>query len=146
MRSYTASWIRSSTLHSPESCERLKDHSLDSGESCYLARPSRNLTITRPVDVSNGQVAFRYKDYADSSAQKVMTLSAMEFLRRFTQHVLPRGLVKIRHYGLLANRTRAAKLNVCRFLLRPEGKRDAFAEQRLPKAFIGPAEAPRCGR
>jgi hypothetical protein len=112
----------------------------------YLARYTHRVAISnaRLVDVSNGQVTFRYKDYADSGAQKVMTLSAMEFLRRFTQHVLPRGFVKIRHYGLLANRTREAKLNVCRFLLRAEGKRDAFAEQPATEACIGPAEAPRC--
>jgi Putative transposase len=46
-----------------------------------------------------------------------MTLSAEEFLRRIVQHVLPRGFVKIRHYGLLANRQRAAKLRLCRRLL-----------------------------
>ena len=50
-------------------------------------------------------MTFRYKDYADEHRSKTMTLSAVEFLRRFVQHVLPKGFVKVRHYGLLANRT-----------------------------------------
>ena len=48
------------------------------------------------------------QDYADDQRHKVMTLSAEEFLHRFVQHVLPKGFVKIRHYGLLANAQRAA--------------------------------------
>ena len=64
-----------------------------------------------------GRVTFRYKDYADEHRSKTMTLSAEEFLRRFVQHVLPRSFVKVRHYGLLANRQRADKLALCRRLL-----------------------------
>jgi Putative transposase len=62
-------------------------------------------------------VTFRYKDYADGNHHKTMTLWAEEFLRRFVQHVLPRGFVKIRHYGLLANRRRGESLPLCRRLL-----------------------------
>jgi hypothetical protein len=62
-------------------------------------------------------VTFRYKDYADDHRHKTMTLDAGEFLRRFVQHVLPKGFVKVRHYGLLANRHRAERLAVCRRLL-----------------------------
>jgi hypothetical protein len=64
-----------------------------------------------------GKITFRYKDYAEDSQQKTMTLDAVEFLRRFVQHVLPKGFTKIRHYGLLASRGRAAKLKECRRLL-----------------------------
>ena len=62
-------------------------------------------------------MTFRYKDYADDRRHKTLVLSAHEFIRRFLQHVLPSGFVKIRHYGLLANRYREANLRVCRVLL-----------------------------
>jgi hypothetical protein len=95
----------------------------------YLARYTHRVAISnaRLLDVSNGQVSFRYKDYAAHSEPKVMTLSADEFLRRFTQHVLPERFHKIRHYGLLANRQREFKLMLSRFLLHVEGVPDAFA-------------------
>jgi Putative transposase. len=69
------------------------------------------------VELRDGQVTFRYKDYADEHRPKTMTLDAVEFLRRFVQHVLPRGFMKIRHYGLLANAQRQARLAWCRRLL-----------------------------
>ena len=71
----------------------------------------------RLVDFSEGSVAFRWKDYRQDSKPKVMRLLAAEFTRRFLLHVLPSGLLRIRHYGLLANRTRDAKLERCRELL-----------------------------
>jgi hypothetical protein len=85
----------------------------------YLARYTHRVAISnaRLVEVSDDRVIFRYKDYADASRSKTMTLSAEEFLRRFVQHVLPKGFVKIRHYGLLANAQREARLKVCRRLL-----------------------------
>jgi hypothetical protein len=87
----------------------------------YLARYTHRVAISnqRLLALADGQVTFRYKDYADGQRSKKLTLSAEEFLRRFVQHVLPRGFVKIRHYGLLANRHRAAKLRQCRQLLLP---------------------------
>jgi hypothetical protein len=69
------------------------------------------------LDVGEGRVRFRYKDYAAGGKDKTMTLTATEFLRRFLQHVLPTGFVKIRHYGLLANAHRAQRLALCRKLL-----------------------------
>jgi hypothetical protein len=62
-------------------------------------------------------VSFRWRDYAHGGKQKVMTVSAHEFLRRFLLHVLPGGLVRIRHFGLFANRRRSAALERCRALL-----------------------------
>jgi putative transposase/transposase-like zinc-binding protein len=87
----------------------------------YLARYTHRVAISnaRLVKLDDGQVTFRYKDYADAHRPKSMTLSAEEFLRRFVQHVLPKGFVKMRHYGLLANRQRADKLNLSRRLLLP---------------------------
>jgi Putative transposase/Transposase zinc-binding domain len=85
----------------------------------YLARYTHRVAISnhRLVNLDEGHVTFRYKDYSDDHRQKTMTLSATEFLRRFVQHVLPRGFVKVRHYGLLANRHRQERLEVCRRLL-----------------------------
>jgi hypothetical protein len=87
----------------------------------YLARYTHRVAISnsRLLNMEEGRVTFRYKDYADAQRQKTITLSADEFLRRFVQHVLPKGLVKIRHYGLLANRQRADKLKLSRRLLLP---------------------------
>jgi hypothetical protein len=85
----------------------------------YLARYTHRVAISnhRLVAFKEDRVSFRWKDYACGGKQKVMTLSADEFLRRFLIHVLPRGLVRIRHFGLFANRRRAASLLRCRALL-----------------------------
>jgi hypothetical protein len=74
----------------------------------YLARCTHRVAISnaRLVEMHDGRVSSCYKDYADGHEQNVMTLSVVEFLRRYVQHVLPKGFVKIRHYGLLANRRR----------------------------------------
>jgi hypothetical protein len=85
----------------------------------YLARYTHRVAISnqRLVSLSEGQVTFRWKDYADGNAIKEMTLDAREFTRRFLLHILPRGFVRIRHYGLLANRCRSERLECCRKLL-----------------------------
>ena len=85
----------------------------------YLGRYTHRVAIanSRLVAFADGQVAFRWKDYRHASRQKVMRLEAAEFVRRFLLHVLPSGFQRIRHYGWLANRSRAAKLERCRQLL-----------------------------
>jgi len=85
----------------------------------YLARYTHRVAISnhRLVSFQNGQVSFRWKDYAHGSKQRIMTLSADEFLRRFLLHVLPKGFVRIRFFGFLANRRRATLLPICRQLL-----------------------------
>ena len=85
----------------------------------YLARYTHRVAISnqRLVGLSDGQVTFRWKDYADRNAVKEMTLDVREFTRRFLLHILPRGFVRIRHYGLLANRCRGERLEHCRKLL-----------------------------
>jgi methyladenine glycosylase/putative transposase len=75
----------------------------------------------RLVAFQNDRVSFRWKDYAHGGKQKIMTVSADEFLRRFLVHVLPKGLVRIRHFGLLANRRRGSMLVRCRALCGAEG-------------------------
>src|SRR6266851_3248322 len=86
----------------------------------YLARYTHRVAISnhRLVSFKEDHVSFRWKDYACGSKQKVMTVSADEFLRRFLIHLLPKGLVRIRHFGLFANRKRSASLLRCRFLLK----------------------------
>jgi len=86
----------------------------------YLARYTHRAAISnrRLVSLADGQVTFRWKDYAHGGKQGTMTLAAVEFVRRFMMHVLPTGFVRVRHYGLLANRHRQEKLARCRELLR----------------------------
>jgi hypothetical protein len=85
----------------------------------YLARYTHRVAISnhRLLAVSDTAVAFLWKDYAHRSRQRTMTLSADEFLRRFVQHVLPRGFPRIRYFGWMANRRRGELLSLCRHLL-----------------------------
>jgi hypothetical protein len=85
----------------------------------YLARYTHRVAISnsRLVDFRDGNVSFLWRDYIHDGKQKVMTISAHEFLRRFLLHVLPGGLVRIRHFGLFANRKRGDTLVRCRILL-----------------------------
>ncbi len=82
----------------------------------YLGRYTHKIAITthRITSISDGNVSFKYKDYADGDKQKEMTLSVAEFLRRFELHILPKRFVKIRHYGLLQNRGKIKRLNAIR--------------------------------
>jgi putative transposase/transposase-like zinc-binding protein len=85
----------------------------------YLARYTHRVAISnhRLLSVSDSAVSFRWKDYAHGSKPRTMTLSPQEFLRRFLQHVLPRGFPRIRYFGWLANRRRNNLLPLCRLLL-----------------------------
>jgi hypothetical protein len=85
----------------------------------YVGRYTHRVAISnnRLVDIEDGQVQFRYKDYRHDGQQKTMTLSADEFIRRFLLHVLPNGFQRIRYYGFLSNRHRQEKLQQCRQLL-----------------------------
>src|ERR1700730_15379806 len=80
----------------------------------YLARYTHRVAISnhRLIAFENGQVTFRWKDYAHRNKKRKMTLSADEFLRRFLLHVLPRRFVRIRFFGFLANTRRAALLSL----------------------------------
>jgi hypothetical protein len=85
----------------------------------YLGRYTHRVALSndRLVDDRDGRIRFRWKDYADHDRGKVMTLDVDEFLRRFLLHVVPRRFMRIRHFGLLANRTRQDTLTRCRDLL-----------------------------
>jgi Putative transposase/Transposase zinc-binding domain len=99
----------------------------------YLARYTYRVAISnsRLTHVSADEVSFTYKDYRAADKNKEMTLSLDEFARRFLQHILPVGFVRVRHYGLLANRGRDEKLQQCRRLLWL-----ATAQQRLEAAAL----------
>ncbi len=85
----------------------------------YLARYTHRVAIanSRITAADSESVSFRYRDYARGHRTRVMKLGAIEFLRRFLQHVLPARFVRIRHYGFLANRARKEQLPLCRRLI-----------------------------
>ena len=85
----------------------------------YLGRYSHRVALanSRLLTLEDGQVSFRWKDYADADRTKVMRLTADEFIRRFLLHVLPKRFVRIRHFGLLAGRKVATQWARCRQLL-----------------------------
>jgi hypothetical protein len=84
----------------------------------YLGRYTHRIAISnsRIQKVENGKVYFKYTDYKDNSEIKIMSLGTLEFMRRFLLHVLPVGFVKIRYYGVIANRNKKTKLVLCRRL------------------------------
>jgi hypothetical protein len=82
----------------------------------YLGRYTHRVAISnhRLISFNDDQVTFRWRDSAHNNQQKVMSLSLDEFLTRFLLHLLPKGFVRIRHFGFLANRRRATLLPLCR--------------------------------
>lgn len=93
----------------------------------YLGRYTHRVAISnsRIVSFDGKSVSFSWKDYKDKGKTKLMTVSTVEFARRFLLHVLPDGFVKIRHYGLLASRNIGTKLLRCRWLAK--GKLPVFS-------------------
>jgi Putative transposase len=112
----------------------------------YLARYTHRVAISnhRLAGFDGHQVTFRWKDYAHGNKKRKMTVSADEFLRRFLLHVLPGGFTRIRYFGFLANRCRAASLDLCRKLL------DAGEPMKQEPAALSNAAAtwpcPRCSQ
>lgn len=84
----------------------------------YLGRYTHRVAISnnRILKLENGRVSFKWRDYRDNNKQKIMTVTAEEFIRRFLLHILPSKFVKIRHYGILSNRNRNTKLKLCKTL------------------------------
>jgi hypothetical protein len=85
----------------------------------YVARYTHRVAISneRLVEIADGRVRFRWRDYRHHNKQKIMPVTADEFIRRFLLHVLPPGFRRIRYFGFLCNRHRTAKLALCRALL-----------------------------
>jgi hypothetical protein len=82
----------------------------------YLGRYTHRVAISnhRLVSFDGDNVTFRWRDYVRGNKQRLMTVSADEFIRRFLVHVLPKGFVRIRHFGFMANYQRSSSLNLCR--------------------------------
>jgi hypothetical protein len=119
----------------------------------YLGRYTHRVAISnsRLVEFADGQVAFQWKDYRQESQPKVMRLDASEFTRRFLLHVLPSGLQRIRHYGLLANCHREVKLEQCRQLLAappppPPDEPADYLDQYQRLTGISLRDCPQCGK
>lgn len=94
----------------------------------YLGRYSHKVAISnhRIINVSKNQITFQYKDYRDDK-QKLMSLTPIEFSRRFLQHILPKGFAKIRHFGILANRAKSIYIkNILLFFERRQRTKTTF--------------------
>jgi hypothetical protein len=117
----------------------------------YLGRYTHRVAISnhRLVSCTDTEVRFRYRDYAHGNRRKVMTLASAEFIRRFLLHVLPSGFMRIRHYGILANHTKRAKLAAARTALdippAPQpAKPESVAAFWLRVADLDIQQCPRC--
>ncbi len=108
----------------------------------YLARYTHRVAISnhRILAVNESQVTFRWKDYAHHNKQRTMTLAGEEFLRRFLQHLLPKGFPRIRYFGWLANRRRSKLLPLCRDLLPHMAEETSATLLREPAVW----QCPRC--
>jgi len=113
----------------------------------YLGRYTHRVAISnhRLISFTEGNVTFRWRDSAHNNEQKLMTLSLDQFLRRFLLHLLPKGFVRIRHFGFLANRRRATLLPLCFQLL--GSAQEPRAEQDLSSASDSHDlwRCPKCG-
>src|SRR6267143_5350334 len=111
----------------------------------YLGRYTHRVAISnhRLVSFAESQVTFRWRDSAHNNEQKLMTLSLDEFLRRFLLHVLPKGFVRIRNFGFLANRRRATTLPLCFQLLgsAPQTEQEASSAKDATPLWL----CPKCG-
>jgi predicted Zn-ribbon and HTH transcriptional regulator len=114
----------------------------------YLGRYTHRVAISnhRLLAFDQEHVTFRWKNYAHGAKQSKMTLGATEFLRRFFLHVLPKGFVRIRHFGFLGNRFRVSRLAQCRQLLAPGSSAPAETETgKIPSDSSSLWHCPRCG-
>jgi hypothetical protein len=119
----------------------------------YLARYTHRVAISnaRLLDFEDGMVRFRYKDYVHGKRKRVMTLTALEFVRRLLLHVLPTGSMRIRHYGILSNRHRRQKLELCRRFLgsgtaaEPESSQETKETHENPSSVTPTRVCPVCG-
>jgi hypothetical protein len=111
----------------------------------YLARYTHRIALSeqRLVGIDGERVGLRYRDYRDERAHKTVWLEGSELVRRFLLHVLPKGFMRIRHYGLLANRCRAQCLAMARHAIAVARPRACRAAIVVP-VHTSPAHCPRC--
>jgi hypothetical protein len=111
----------------------------------YLTGYTHRVALSnhRLVKLRDDRVTFTWKDYADGCRRKEMTLAAVEFVRRFALHIIPKGLVRIRQYGLLAHRDRGERLALCRSLLTTQARSTTDQETNSPRP--GPGDGSTAG-
>ena len=110
---------------------------------CYTHRVA--ISNHRLVSLADNKITFRWRDSAHGNQQSLMTLSVDEFLRRFLLHLLPPGFVRIRHFGFLANRRRAALLPLCSQFLESAQQPCTAHGQSVTQCLTPPWTCPRCG-
>ncbi|MDZ4164221.1 MAG: IS91 family transposase [Smithellaceae bacterium] len=118
----------------------------------YLGRYTHRIALSnnRILAIRDGNVSFLWRDYADDNRKKTMTLKADEFIRRFLLHVLPERFVRIRHFGLLANRSRKDNIAACRKIMgskmiaKENAKLETWQEQLLRICGIDLSICPAC--
>jgi Putative transposase len=112
----------------------------------YLGAYTHRVAISnhRLVALADGNVTFRWRDSAHGNKKRLMTLSVEEFLRRFLLHLLPRGFMRIRNFGFLANRRRAELLPLC-FRLLQQSDQPAAAASATALPIHSLWQCPLCG-
>jgi len=122
-------------------------HCLNQAETVvdYLARYSHRIAISnaRLVSQDGDRIKLRYKDYREGGCRKSLQLEGAEFIRRFLMHILPKGFMRIRHFGYLSNRTRRRKLTAIRQALQKPPEADVDIENGSGTQRSWPC--PRCG-
>ena len=116
----------------------------------YLANYTHRVALSNrrivAVDAQHQSVTFTYRDYRHGSQRKDLTLSALEFIRRFSLHILPPGLVRIRHYGILGNNRRKRDIEAARAIFISRGR----AVELQPRSVADPPDGgmccPSCGK
>lgn len=114
----------------------------------YLGRYTHKIAISnhRLIDVNEKEVKFKYKNYKTQTYQNEMSLRGEEFLRRFAQHILPFGFVRMRHNGILASRNKKVDLNIAKdfFKMKPWIYEEIPTEILLHKLNFNPVQCPKC--
>ena len=113
----------------------------------YLANYTHRVALSNrrivAVDAQHQTATFTYRDYRHGSQRKQLTLSALEFIRRFSLHILPSGLVRIRHYGILGNNRTKAAIEAARAIFKCRG----CAVELQPRSIADkPMCCPSCGK
>src|ERR1700674_4451040 len=116
----------------------------------YLANYTHRVALSNrrivAVDAQHQSVTFTYRDYRHGSQRKELTLSALEFIRRFSLHILPPGLVRIRHYGILGNNRRKRDIEVARAIFNRRGRALELQHQSVVDPPCGATCCPLCGK
>src|SRR6266403_2349610 len=116
----------------------------------YLANSTHRVALSNrrivAVDAQHQSVNFTYRDYRHGSQRKDLTLSALEFIRRFSLHILPPGLVRIRHYGILANNRRKRDIEAARAIFISRGRAVELQPRSGADPPLGAMCCPSCGK